>query len=207
MNLTEIKSLEGKLSKLADSLSSQLNYGTLTPDESNYLTAVKNKISDIELDLLNLKAINDSLGAKFVLKAKEKLVQFPHLIPILGFTCTEKTFSFSVKPSFTGLDLSRVPGTYRNNNQKDSDIFRQFLDSKRASNVNQNPLAIKISAKTPLAKVNKLYSYGTLLFEIGFKPRLVQKEEILDDFIVFLFEELSHYLASIRDDLQQQRVG
>lgn len=203
MNLSEIKTLENRLAKLKDNLS-HYQLRTQGGDFAPFIQEVKNKIDEIESLFLEMKSLNDSLGAKLVKSIRSHVeLNYPELYPLLSFETTESKLWIDVNHKAFGLNLDYVPGTYRYVNQNDADKYSRFFQNRNFYDITLNPFAIKMNQETPLVVVSKFRSYLNPALELSFKPQLVKNQQNLNTFIPYFIQQLDLYLKSVAQTLQE----
>ena len=203
MNLSEIKTLENRLVKLKDNLSHyqlRIQGGDFAP----FIQEVKIKIDEIESLFLEMKSLNNSLGAKLVKSFQNHLqVNYPDLVDSITFETTESKLWINISHKVFGLNLDYTPGTYRYVCQADADKYSRFFQHRNFYDVTVNPFALKINQETPLAVISRFRSYPNPSMELSFKPQLVKNEQNLNNFIHYFVNELDLYLKSVAQTLQE----
>lgn len=203
MNLSEIKTLENRLVKLKDNLS-HYQLRTQGGEFSPFIQEVKNKIDEIENLFLEMKSLNNSLGAKLVKTLQSYLtLNYPDLAPCISFETTESKLWVNISHKVFGLNLDYTPGTYRYVCQADADKYSRFFQHRNFYDVTVNPFAVKINQETPLAVISRFRSYHNPSMELSFKPQLVKNEQNLNTFIPYFVNELDLYLKSVAQNLQE----
>lgn len=203
MNLSEIKTLENRLIKLKDNLAHyqlQTQNGNFVP----LITEVKHKIDEIETLFLEMKSLNNSLGAKLVKTLQNHLVlNYPELSPYISFETTESKLWINISHKVFGLNLDYTPGTYRYVCQADADKYSRFFQHRNFYDITINPFAVKINQETPLCVISRFRSYHNPSLELSFRPQLVKNEKNLTNFITYFVAELDLYLKSVTQILQE----
>lgn len=204
MKLGTLKYIENNLNKLESYIPSADDYGIEEHDLES-IEKLNTLISDFKEELINLKAQNKSLGAKFVLALKNKFEQIhPEFNNLTSFTSNESCITFIFSQATLGLNLKFKQDDEHgywggSENETDSKKFENFLQQsrRRYPSFETFPLSKGLTQFEGELEISEVSSVVTqenanaLKFSLNFKKKFLNQD--FDDNIDLLAKELINF--------------
>ena len=203
MKLGTLKYIENNLTKLESYIPAVDDHGIEDHDVES-IEKLNNIISNFKEELINLKAQNKSLGAKFVLGLKNKFEQiYPEFNNLTSFTANERSITFIFSEGTMGLNLK-----YKNDedsyweepvNERDAKKFEAFLRQSRNGypSYQKFPLSHRLDQFEGELEISEVTSITTqensnaLCFSLNFKKKFLNHD--FDENIDIFAKELINF--------------